>query len=159
MMKGVETMKMDVIFNILATLSIIAMSMLYQTQYKQYKEELLTQRRLLNNTLSSDESYLIFNRVPKAGSEMLWDVINKLARLNNFTSYSDSAKAKANRGAENCYLLDPGARKVYVDMWKPKTIDMVEDIKDINNMESGKCNQIYIKDATSKLFYQHSYFP
>ena len=138
MMKGVETMKMDVIFNILATLSIIAMSMLYQTQYKQYKEELLTQRRLLNNTLSSDESYLIFNRVPKAGSEMLWSLINKLSIVNNFTSYSDSARAKNERGAENTYLTTPEARKVYVDYWRPKTLDMVKDIANINNFESGK---------------------
>ena len=137
-MKGVEKVDTNVLLNILATLSIVVMSIMYQTQYQHHMEELLTQRRMLNNTLSSDDSYLIFNRVPKAGSEMLWAVLNKLAIVNNFTSYSDSAKAKNERGSENTYLPDPESRKIYVDMWRSKTLDEVKDISNLNNMESGK---------------------
>ena len=151
-MKGVEKMNKNVLFNILATLSIVIMSVMYQTQYKRHMEELLTHRRMLNNTLSSDESYLIFNRVPKAGSEMLWGLINKLAIVNNFTSYSDSAKAKDQRGSENTYLPDQESRKVYVDMWRSKSLDMVGDTSNLNNMESGKFYNIIKVETLKKHF-------
>ena len=33
---------------------------------------------MLNNTERADSAALIFNRVPKSGSEMLWGLIDKL---------------------------------------------------------------------------------
>ena len=73
----------------------------------------------LNNTRLSDQSILVFNRVPKAGSEMVWSLINRLSHKNNFTSYSDSMEAKQQRGAENTYLTSRDRRKYYADLWAP----------------------------------------
>ena len=127
-----------VVYDIFATLALVTMANVYQNHYKQSKDELFTQQRLLNNTILSDNSYLVFNRVPKAGSEMLWSLIDKLALENNFTSYSDSMKAKDARGSENTYIPNPEGRKYYVDMWRPKTLESVKNVKDLNNMKSGK---------------------
>ena len=138
MTKNGEKHTSNIIGNIFATISIVTLAIVYQMHYKLYKEEVFTQQRILNNTIVSDQSYLVFNRVPKAGSEMLWTLINRLAIENNFTSYSDSAKAKANRGSENAYLPNKDARKYYVDMWRPKTHKSVKDIKDLSNLDSGK---------------------
>ena len=104
MKKYSEKQTSKIVYDIFATISIVTLGIVYQMHYKKQKEEIFRQQRLLNNTIESDQSYLIFNRVPKAGSEMLWTLINSLARENNFTSYSDSAKAKATRGSENTYL-------------------------------------------------------
>ena len=127
-----------VVYDIFATLALVTLANVYQNHYKQSKDELFTQQRLLNNTILSDNSYLVFNRVPKAGSEMLWSLIDKLALENNFTSYSDSMKAKDARGSENTYIPNPEGRKYYVDMWRPKTLESVKNVKDLNNMKSGK---------------------
>ena len=123
-----------------AITSIVMLAIVYQQYYKQHKDELFTHQRILNNTIVSDQSYLVFNRVPKAGSEMLWTLIDILSVENNFTSYSDSMKAKNDRGAENTYLRTAEARKYYVDMWRPKTNESVKDINNLNNMKSGKEN-------------------
>ena len=120
MTKYGKTHTFNILWDIVATISIVTLAIVYQMHYKLHKEELFTQQRILNNTIASDHTYLIFNRVPKAGSEMLWTLINSLANENNFTSYSDSAKAKANRGSENAYLPTREGRKYYVDMWRPK---------------------------------------
>ena len=134
-----KRIKIDrVVYDIFATLALVTLANVYQNHYKQSKDELFTQQRLLNNTILSDNSYLVFNRVPKAGSEMLWSLIDKLALENNFTSYSDSMKAKDARGSENTYIPNPEGRKYYVDMWRPKTLESVKNVKDLNNMKSGK---------------------
>ena len=138
MTKNGEKHTFNIICDIFATISIVTLAIVYQMHYKLHKEELFTQQRILNNTIVSDQSYLVFNRVPKAGSEMLWTLINRLANENNFTSYSDSAKAKANRGSENAYLPTRDGRKYYVDMWRPKTNKSVKDIKSLSDMGSGK---------------------
>ena len=134
-----KRIKIDrVVYDIFATLALVTLANVYQNHYKQSKDELFTQQRLLNNTILSDNSYLVFNRVPKAGSEMLWSLIDKLALENNFTSYSDSMKAKDARGSENTYIPMKLGRKYYVDMWRPKTLESVKNVKDLNNMKSGK---------------------
>ena len=126
------------ISDIFAATSVLTLVIVYQKHYQQYKQELHTQQTILNNTIVSDQSYLIFNRVPKAGSEMLWSVINRLAEENNFTSYSDSMKAKEERGSENTYLPYVDDRKYYIDMWSPKTKESVKDERNLNNVHSGK---------------------
>ena len=134
-----KRVKMDrVVYDIFATVALVTLANVYQNHYKQSKDELFTQQRLLNNTILSDNSYLVFNRVPKAGSEMLWSLIDKLALENNFTSYSDSMKAKDARGSENTYIPNPEGRKYYVDMWRPKTLESVKNVNDLKNMKSGK---------------------
>ena len=42
------------------------------------------------------------------------------------------------RGSENTYIPNPEGRKYYVDMWRPKTLESVKNVKDLNNMKSGK---------------------
>merc|ERR1712038_1418123 len=48
----------------------------------------------LNNTKFANQSLMIFNRVPKAGTETLWGLIDVLAYLNNFTVFQDNADLK-----------------------------------------------------------------
>ena len=128
---------LNTISDIFAAISVVITIIVYQRHFTQYKKELRTQQTILNNTIVSDQSYLVFNRVPKAGSEMLWTLIDQLADKNNFTSYSDSPKAKEQRGAENTYLTTRDGRKYYVDMWAPKTKKSVKDERNLNNIESG----------------------
>ena len=105
------------ISHIFAVTSVLAVIILHQKYLQYYRDELLIQQTLLNNTIVSNQSYVVFNRVPKAGSEMLWSLIDRLAQENNFTSYSDSMKVKNQRGNENTWLKTKEDRKYYVDLW------------------------------------------
>jgi len=44
----------------------------------------------LNNTRLAESQILIFNRVPKVGSQMIAQLLHKLAARNNFTGYKDT---------------------------------------------------------------------
>ena len=105
------------ISDMFAATSVLAVIILHQKYLQHYRDELLIQQTLLNNTIVSNQSYVVFNRVPKAGSEMLWSLIDRLAQENNFTSYSDSMKVKNKRGSENTFLKTKEDRKYYVDLW------------------------------------------
>ena len=43
----------------------------------------------LNNTITSHQSYMIFNRNAKSGSETLQSIISRLSKTNNFTMVTD----------------------------------------------------------------------
>ena len=57
------------------------------SDYSKLKENISIEANLLNNTRFSNQSVVVFNRVPKAGSEMLWTLIDKIQFINNFNSY------------------------------------------------------------------------
>ena len=51
---------------------------------------MLSSRLDLNNTgRAEDQDLLVFNRVPKVGSQTMHNLINRLSKRNNFTSYKD----------------------------------------------------------------------
>ena len=52
---------------------------------------------LLNNTNNSNDTFLIFNRVPKAGTESLMNLLDILASKNNFTAGKDDEDLKKMR--------------------------------------------------------------
>ena len=57
------------------------------SDYSKLKENISIEANLLNNTRFSNQSVVVFNRVPKAGSEMLWTLIDKIQFINDFNSY------------------------------------------------------------------------
>ena len=57
------------------------------SDYSKLKENISNEANLLNNTRFSNQSVVVFNRVPKAGSEMLWTLMDKLQFINNFNGY------------------------------------------------------------------------
>ena len=90
--------------------------------YSNLKRSLDLESGALNNTKYANQSFLIFNRVPKAGSETLWGLLDILANHNGFQSYSDSAEVKNQRGSENCYLSAYEDRKSYVKMMRDEEV-------------------------------------
>ena len=59
-------------------------------KHKQSQEKLFELYRTgLNNTSTSDQSYMIFNRNAKSGSETLQSIISRLSKTNNFTMVTD----------------------------------------------------------------------
>ena len=101
-------------WNILSVLSAILAAYFLQN-YSDLKRHLVLESGALNNTQYANQSFLIFNRVPKAGSETLWGLLDILSKQNGFISYSDSAEVKQQRGAENTFL-NHEQRKSYVEM-------------------------------------------
>ena len=80
------------------------------TMHKQSQEKSIElYRRRLNNTITSDQSYIIFNRVAKSGSETLRSVLSMLSKKNNFTMVRD-------RHTES--ILSEQQRRYFFDVWK-----------------------------------------
>ncbi|TRY71670.1 hypothetical protein TCAL_12114 [Tigriopus californicus] len=101
----------------------------------------------LNITESLDQEGVVFNRVPKVGSEMFWAILDKLATLNNFTSYSDSPEVKRKRKSENTFLATQTERRHYFDiiqlnLTKPYTY--TKHLNYIDFTEFNVTNPIYI---------------
>ena len=51
-------------------------------------------KELLNNTNDANNTFMIFNRVPKAGTESLMMLLDILASTNNFTAGKDDEDLK-----------------------------------------------------------------
>lgn len=99
--------------DIFAVLSTVCLA-LFWTQYQQLKSDLKYEANLLNKTHQSNESIVIFNRVPKCGSESLHKIMEILSAKNNFTVYDDEHTKK---GVEITYLAEKSDRKAFVDMF------------------------------------------
>ena len=74
----------------LLCLVLVTWLLCYQTRLQ---SEISLEANELNNTKYANQSFLIFNRVPKAGSETLWSLIDKLAKRNNFQRYGTPCPA------------------------------------------------------------------
>ena len=83
-------------------LCIIVISQLYP-EYSDLNKNLQNEANLLNNTHEANATFLIFNRVPKAGTETLMGLLDLLSYRNNFTASVDNKELKDKRG-ENTYI-------------------------------------------------------
>ena len=72
-------------FDIVSVFSTICVAYLV-TDFIKLRKKIDTEADLLNNTRRSNQSFLIFNRTPKAGSETVWGMMDFLQHFNNFTS-------------------------------------------------------------------------
>ena len=118
--------------------------------YIQLKSDILKETFNLNGTVNGNQSFLCFNRVPKAGSETLWTILDKLGPRNGFKSFSDSQKVKKSRGAENTFMQYE-EQKAYVEMFdvpegKNMTLPFsyVKHMNFLNFEDFNKTNPIYI---------------
>ena len=60
----------------------------YLTDYKELIERIEKETNELNNTKKSNQSVLVFNRTPKAGSETIWNLLDFLVLFNSLVSFS-----------------------------------------------------------------------
>ena len=124
----------------------------YLTDYTKLIEKIEKEANVLNNTKKSNQSVLVFNRTPKAGSETIWNLLDFLSKPNNFSSYSDSSEVKKQRGSENCFLSDIVQRQTYVDMLHDGAngynmsvpFSYVKHLNFLNFEEFNKTNPIYV---------------
>ena len=69
--------------------------------------DMLSSRLVLNNTgRAEDQDLLVFNRVPKVGSQTMHNLISRLGLRNNFTSYKDDDENVRARGETTMVSLD-----------------------------------------------------
>ena len=99
-------------YDVISILTALLTALLLK-DYGHLKSELWKEAEKFNNTIKANQTILVFNRTPKAGSESLWKLIDNLAFRNNFTSMSDDPENKKIRG-ENTFLRDVSSRKYYV---------------------------------------------
>ena len=86
-MKSQKMSKLNSVFVDLMSVICALIIAFLLSDYSKLKENILNEANLLNNTRFSNQSLVVFNRVPKAGSEMLWTLIDKIQFINNFNSY------------------------------------------------------------------------
>ena len=135
----------------LSVLSCVIFAILF-SHYSDLQNELKEEAVQLNNTRFGNQSFVLFNRNPKAGTEMLWALLNKLGHRNHFASLADSPELKKKRGSENCYLPDKEARLFYVEMFDGKSEDVnltlpmsyCKHLNFLNFEEFNRTNPIYV---------------
>ena len=138
---------LDVIFVISCGLA----TFLFQ-DYAKLKAKLQSKASLLNNTAKANQSFMIFNRVPKAGTNTLWEVIDVVAINQNhtFKSLGDSGKLKEARG-ENTFMFEENERKTYVEMLESseeihglKHFSYSKHMNFLNFEEFNRTNPVYV---------------
>ena len=138
---------LDVIFVISCGLT----TFLFQ-DYAKLKAKLQSKASLLNNTAKANQSFMIFNRVPKAGTNTLWEVIDVVAINQNhtFKSLGDSGKLKEARG-ENTFMFEENERKTYVEMLESseeihglKHFSYSKHMNFLNFEEFNRTNPVYV---------------
>ena len=79
--------------------------------HRPFQSELLLQKYIYEQKLNIGKqptrlntSLLIFNRNPKAASETIWTLLEKLSKPNQFNCYTDSPEAKKDRGSNRAEL-------------------------------------------------------
>jgi hypothetical protein len=137
----------DLLMDLLACSIAVLLGLSYQ-RYLSVRSE-LGQFRItnLNNTANADQEGLIFNRVPKVGSETIWSLIDRLAFKNGFNSFSDSMEVKNQRGGENNYLATREQRESYVKILLENCTKPYSYVKHLNFLdltEFGLQNPVYI---------------
>ena len=102
--------------DMIAWVSLTITMLVYKYYYQPYRNEILLRQRQLNNTIKSDQSYLIFNRVPKAGSQTIRRIIRVLAPINGFTLYK-GIDTREYRKASEKYFLSEEDKKFHISSW------------------------------------------
>ena len=138
---------LDVIFVISCGLA----ALLFQ-DYIKLKVSLKSKASSLNNTAKANQTFMIFNRVPKAGTNTLWEVIDTVAFKQNqsFKSLGDSSKLKDARG-ENTFMFEESERKHYVEMLESseeisglKRFSYSKHMNFLNFEEFNRTNPVYV---------------
>lgn len=138
------------ISDILTFCCLICVSVLFQ-DYQDLEKNMKNEGNLLNNSLSLNESFIIFNRVPKAGSETLWKMLDILGANNHFKVYADDPEMKNQRG-ENTFIQKKEEQN-YVQMFDKSQINdinltlpfvYVKHINFLNFEQFGKQQPLFI---------------
>ena len=104
--------KADIIACVCLTITLLV----YRYYYQPYRDEIFLHQRELNNTLTSDQSYIIFNRVPKAGSQTIRRIIRVLAPINGFNLYK-GLDTREYRKASEKYFFSEEDKKFHINTW------------------------------------------
>ena len=102
--------------DIIACLSLIMTMFVYKYYYQPFRDKILWHQLKLNNTIRSNQTYLIFNRVPKAGSQTLNGLIRVLSKLNGFNLYNGLDSWDYKHPSEK-YFLSEKDKRIHIDMW------------------------------------------
>ena len=126
--------------DIIACVCLTITMLVYKYYYQPYRNEILLRQRQLNNTIKSDQSYLIFNRVPKAGSQTIRRIIRVLAPINGFTLYK-GIDTREYRKASEKYFLSEEDKKFHIHSWNCYTNSRLDGIHNgpqtSNNTSTG----------------------
>ena len=102
--------------DIIAFLSLILTMAVYKYYYQPFRDKVLWHQVKLNNTIRSNQSYLIFNRVPKAGSQTVQGLIRVLSKINGFNLYNGQDSWDYKHSSEK-YFLSEKDKRIHIDMW------------------------------------------
>ncbi len=62
--------------DLVMVVAVIASAVMY-SDYRRLQDELAQEARALNNTPNGNQSAMIFNRNPKAASELVWSMLDR----------------------------------------------------------------------------------
>ena len=68
------------LWDFISALTVLIFAVLLR-KYREVSSELSTEASKLNNTAKANQTVLVFNRTPKAGSESLWELIGQISHL------------------------------------------------------------------------------
>ena len=143
--------------------AIVAAAAYTLDRYVSVRSDLSDAVSVLNNTALADQEGLVFNRVPKVGSEMIWSLIDRLAVRNGFHSFSDSKEVKDRRGSENTYLRTRALRKEYADILLQNCTKPYSYVKHINFIDFTEFNMTqpiyinFVRDPVSRVISWYYY--
>ena len=101
--------------DLLACVSSLTAVLVYRYYHQPYQKDILWHRMKLNNTISSDPSYLIFNRTPKTGSQTVRGIIRILSSFNGFLLYKGKDQTPKNYSER--YVLSEESKRYHIDLW------------------------------------------
>ena len=149
--------------DVAAFVAIVAAASYALDRYASVRSDLSDAMSVLNNTAFADHEGLVFNRVPKVGSEMIWSLIDRLAVRNGFNSFSDSKEVKDRRGSENTYLRTRALRKEYADILVQNCTKPYSYVKHINFLDFTEFNMTqpiyinFVRDPVSRVISWYYY--
>ena len=130
-------------------IALVLSAVSYYMDYMNAKKHLIILQNRLNMTSGLNQSFMIFQQVPKTGSEQMMDIIDFLSKTHNFTSFAADPAFTQTFG--QFHTFDFQTRKFYVDMLqfepvepKNKSIVYKKHMNFLNFEEFNKTNPIYV---------------